>query len=467
MTTVDSHKNIFFIGAGGIGMAALERYFLAKGYGVGGYDRTPSQLTEDLRREGVKIIFTDQPSAIPLRFTDPRTTLVVYTPAVPETNPLMRYFRAGGFEVVKRAAVLGMVTRQSRSLCFSGTHGKTTTSSMAAHVLNNLPAGCNAFLGGVLRNYNTNFLLNPDSDFSVIEADEFDRSFHHLRPYVAVVTATDPDHLDIYGTEEAYLESFARFTELIRPDGVLIKHTGLKLRERPAEGVRVLTYSRDCGDFCAENIRHADGTITFDLVLPDGNRLTDISLGVPVEINIENAIASLAAIWAAGQLTPDVYDSVRRSMASFMGPKRRFEFWLKEEGPKGRAIIDDYAHHPDELRTSIQSVRALYPGRRLTVAFQPHLYSRTRDFAPQFAEALSLADSVILLDIYPARELPIPGVTSQIVFDRVTAPEKRMIQRDSLPEAVRDDGFDILLTAGAGDIVDLLPEILRQSTDNR
>lgn len=448
-------KNIYFVGAGGIGMAALERYFLARGYDVGGYDRTPTALTDALRAEGVEITFDDSIDAIPERFRDPETTLVVYTPAIPDTHPGLSYFRNNGFEVVKRAAVLGQVTRQSRGLCFAGTHGKTTTSSMAAHILHSSAVGCNAFLGGVLRNYGTNYLLNPDSDLSVIEADEYDRSFHHLRPFVAVVTSTDPDHLDIYGTEEAYLESFTRFTELIRPDGKLIKHIGLKMRERVPEGVEVFTYSRDEGDFHAANIRCGDGRIVFDFVAPD-RVVKDISLGVPVDINIENAIASMAAVWAAGCFDDE---TVRRAMASFMGPKRRFEFWLREAD---KVVIDDYAHHPDELRSSIRSVRALYPDRRLTVAFQPHLYTRTRDFAPQFAEVLSEADSVLLLDIYPARELSIEGVTSEIIFSGITAPTKRLIRRDELPEAVVEDNIEILLIAGAGDIVDKLPEIVEK-----
>lgn len=453
--------NIYFVGAGGIGMAALERYFLSCGYQVGGYDRTPTALTDALSAEGVDITFDDSVDAIPARFTDPSATLVVYTPAIPDTHPQLAFFRNSGFEVVKRAAVLGLVTRRSKALCFAGTHGKTTTSSMAAHILHESTVGCNAFLGGVLRNYNTNFLLDNTSDLSVIEADEYDRSFHHLRPRVAVITSTDPDHLDIYGTEEAYLESFAHFTELIEPGGSLIVHTGLKLKPRTGDGVHTYTYSRDEGDFHAANIRRGNGTVTFDFVAPD-TVVTDVSLGVPVEINIENAVAALAAVWASGSLDAD---AARKAMASFMGPKRRFEFWMKEPGDAGRAVIDDYAHHPDELRNSIRSIRLLYPRRHLTVAFQPHLYSRTRDFAPQFAQALSEADRVILLDIYPARELPIPGVTSQIIYDDITSPEKMLITKNELPSAVVQAGVDVLLTAGAGDIVDTLPQIVSSLSD--
>lgn len=446
--------NIYFVGAGGIGMAALERYFLSQGCRVAGYDRTPTDLTNDLISEGVDIVFDDDPTLIPAEMREKDTTLVVYTPAVPDSHRALSWFRANGFRVVKRAEVLGLAVNHGHPICFSGTHGKTTTSSMAAHMLHCSPYGCNAFLGGVLRNYSTNFLLAPSTDLSVVEADEFDRSFHHLRPYVAVITSTDPDHLDIYGTEEAYLESFAHFTELIRPGGALLIHTGLKVRPRPGKDVRVMTYSRTEGDFHSENIRHADGSITFDLVTPSG-LIKDVALGVPVEINIDNAIAAMGALWLAGVFEPD---SAREAMSTFMGPKRRFEFWLKEPG---RAIIDDYAHHPDELAASIRSVRALYPDRKLTVAFQPHLFSRTRDFAPEFARALSLADEVILLPIYPAREAPIPGVTSQIILDNITAQEKILLDsKKDLTEVIKMRNFEVLLTAGAGDICNMLPDIV-------
>lgn len=445
-------QNIYFIGAGGIGMAALERYFLSQGCHVAGYDRTPSDLTDDLAREGVEISFTDDPDTIPSRFRDPESTLVVYTPAIPADNRIITWFREGGFEVVKRAVVLGIITRRSKSLCFSGTHGKTTTSSMAAHILQTEGVGSNAFLGGILRNYHSNFLLSPSSPFSVVEADEFDRSFHQLTPWIAVVTATDPDHLDIYGTEEAYLESFARFTELVQPGGALILHTGLKLKPRPGKDVRVYTYSRDEGDFHAAYIRRGYGTISFDFVYPEGV-IRNIPLGVPVEINIENAVAALAAAYLAGD-----FDAVkaREAIASFQGAERRFQ---KVFDDGSRVIIDDYAHHPDELKASIRSIRELYPDRRLTVAFQPHLYTRTRDFAEGFAQALSLADEVILLDIYPAREQPIPGVTSRIIFDRITAEKKVLIPLSDLISTVKSSNFELLLTAGAGSIGTEVPRL--------
>ena len=448
-------KKIYFAGAGGIGMAALERYFLSKGMRVAGYDRTPSDLTSALNDEGVEITFDESVKAIPADFRGcPDEVTVVYTPALPDSHPQLTYFRDNGYEVIKRAAVLGAITRDSKGLCFSGTHGKTTTSSMAAHLMYTCGIGSNAFLGGVLRGYGSNLMLSATSPYSVIEADEFDRSFHHLSPYVAVVTATDPDHLDIYGTEEAYLESFAHFTGLIKSGGKLLLHTGLKLKPRQSPGVEVYTYSRDEGDFHAANIRRAEGHLSFDLVAP-GRTISGIDLGVPVDINIENAIAAIGACLLTGEDISD--DDIRKAMATFQGAKRRFEFWLREPG---RAIIDDYAHHPDELRASIASVKALYPGRRLTVAFQPHLYSRTRDFAPQFAEALSMADSVILLDIYPAREEPIEGVTSEIIFDRISTPDKIMIPKENLTETIKSRNFEILLTAGAGDICASLPAIV-------
>ena len=446
--------SLYFVGAGGIGMAALERYFLAQGKRVAGYDRTPSNLTNALQQEGVHIDFDENPALIPDYCRDPERTLVVYTPAVPATHQGLTYFREHGFEVLKRAALLGVVTAHSKGLCFAGTHGKTTTSSMAAHILHSSGIGCNAFLGGVLRNYDSNFLLSATSPYSVIEADEFDRSFHHLHPHIAVVTSTDPDHLDIYGTPEAYLESFAHFTELIQPGGALIVHTGLALKPRVGEEVKTYTYSRDDGDFHAERIRKGEGEITFDLVTP-WETISDISLGVPVDINIENGIAAMAAC----RLVNVPADAMRQAMATFQGPKRRFEFWIKEPGSQGRVMIDDYAHHPGELRASISSVRDLYPGRRLTVIFQPHLYTRTRDFAPEFAAALSLADEVIMLPIYPAREEPIPGVTSEMVLEQVTSTKKIIYSKENLIRSIKLSNFDVLLTAGAGDIANLLPQI--------
>ncbi len=450
------YKNIYFVGAGGIGMAALVRYYLSKGCRVAGYDRTETDLTKELIAEGAEIVYDDSADLIPDYCHDKESTLVVYTPAVPANHPGLTYFRDNGFDVMKRAQVLGLITHDSKALCFSGTHGKTTTSSMAAHILHCSPIGCNAFLGGILRNYDSNFLLSKTSPYSVIEADEFDRSFHWLNPYIAVVTATDPDHLDIYGTEEAYLESFAHFTELIQPGGALICHTGLKLKPRVNEGVKTYFYSRDEWDFHAANIRKGDGEITFDFIAPNGI-IKDVRLGVPVDINIENAIASMAVCSLIG-IDSEV---MKKAMASFLGAKRRFEFWMKEPGANGHVVIDDYAHHPDELKASIRSVRDLYPGRKLTVIFQPHLYTRTRDFAPQFAEALSAADEVLLLDIYPAREQPIEGVSSELILKDIKCANKAVCKKEDLIKTIKNYNFDVLLTAGAGDICNYLPQICK------
>lgn len=451
------YKSLYFVGAGGIGMAALERYFLAKGKKVAGYDRTPSELTQALEQEGVEIVYDENPDLIPSYCRDKDSTLVVYTPAVPSDHAGLCYFRDNGFEVVKRAKVLGIITHDSKALCFAGTHGKTTTSSMAAHILEVAGIGSNAFLGGVLRNYDSNFLLSSTSEFSVIEADEFDRSFHHLSPYIAVVTSTDADHLDIYGTYENYLESFAHFTSLIRPGGALIVHTGLDLKPRVADGVKIYTYSKHEGDFHAARIRKGNGEIVFDFVTP-WETIEDIKLGVPVDINIENSIAAMAAC----RLASVPATAMREAIGSFMGAKRRFEFWLKEPGEHGKVVIDDYAHHPSELEASIKSVRDLYPGRKISVVFQPHLYTRTRDFAPEFAQALSLADEVFLLPIYPARELPIEGVTSEIILKDVKSQKKSIYTKENFINSIPLLNFDILLTVGAGDIVNLLPQICQQ-----
>ena len=452
MKTLTEYTSLYFVGAGGIGMSALVRYFLAKGYAVAGYDKTPSALTEALSREGAALFYDENPDLIPDGFRDPAATLVVYTPAVPDTHGGLAYFRAHGFDVVKRAQLLGLITRSSRGLCFAGTHGKTTTSSMTAHILAQSSIGCSAFLGGILKNYDSNLILSDKSDLVVIEADEYDRSFHHLRPYMAVVTATDADHLDIYGTYEAYLESFRHFTSLIRPDGVLLMKKGLRLQPDLAPGVRLYTYSLDDGgDFYARNIRIGDGRICFDFVTPEGV-VADIDLGVPVRINIENGVAAMAIAWLNGAQP----DELRSAMKSFAGARRRFDYWVRE----GRTIlIDDYAHHPDEIKASLSSVRALYPDKKISVIFQPHLYTRTRDFCDEFAAALSLADELILLEIYPARELPIPGVTSQIIFDKVKCAKKELCLKEKLLETIKERNFEVLITLGAGDIDRLLPSI--------
>lgn len=448
-------KNIYFVGAGGIGMANLVRYYLANKLNVAGYDRTPSDLTRALSEEGAQIVYDDIADLIPTEFRNPKDTLVVYTPAIPNDNNILGYFRANGFEIIKRAALLGKITLHSKGICIAGSHGKTTTSSMVAHLLHSSPIGCNAFLGGILRNYDSNLLLSATSPYSVIEADEYDRSFHHLSPHIAVVTSTDPDHLDIYGNEENYLESFAHFTSLINPGGFLLMHTGMKLIPRVNDGVEIFSYSSsEEGDYHASNIRHENGHLFFDFVAPD-TTITDIELGVPIDINIDNAVAAIAI---AHRLGVD-NDTIRQAMLSFLGAKRRFEIWLRQEGENGKVLIDDYAHSPNEVKASIASVKALYPNRKLSVIFQPHLYTRTRDFAPEFAEALSTADEVILCEIYPARELPIPGVTSEIILNDIKNADKTVCQRKDLLDLIKNRNFDILMTLGAADINVLLEDI--------
>ena len=461
-------KSVYFIGAGGIGMSALVRYFLHAGYTVAGYDRTETPLTRTLCQEGALLHYIDDVNLIPEACRQKDTTLVVYTPAIPADHSELLFFQREKFNIQKRAQVLGTLTRQMRGLCVAGTHGKTTTTSMAAHLLHQSHVGCNAFLGGITKNYGTNYLLKEkptennqkaeeisqkaDADFVVIEADEFDSSFHHLRPYATVITATDADHLDIYGTEEAYLESFAHYTSLIQPGGFLIQHTGLKMKARPQEGVTTFSYSRDEGDFHAENVRIGNGRIVFNLVSPIEN-IADVELGVPVSINIENGIAAMALAQIAGATG----EEIRRAMLSFAGVDRRFDFKIKNEHC---VFLSDYAHHPEEIRQSIVSIREVFNGRKLTGIFQPHLFTRTRDFYKEFAAALSLLDELILLDIYPAREAPIPGVTSDIIRKELR-PEMPCLlaHKEELPALVADGQYDVLMLLGAGDADDYCPEL--------
>ena len=443
--TLDDIHSVYFIGAGGIGMSALERYFLAKGRAVGGYDRTPCSLTRTLEAEGAQIHYDDDPALIPAAFADKAHTLVVYTPAIPADHRELQHFRSAGFEVVKRAQVLGVLTRGMKGLCVAGTHGKTTTTAMLAHILHQSHVGCSAFLGGITKNYGTNYLFSPTSPYVVIEADEFDRSFHHLRPYATAITSTDADHLDIYGTEEAYLESFAHYTSLIQPGGALVAHTGLKMQERAGSDVTRYTYARHEGLFHAENLSIGGGRIVFDFCSPLG-RIDGIELGVPVSINIDNGIAAMALAQIAGATA----DEIRRAMASYSGVDRRFDFKIKTDRI---VFLSDYAHHPEEIRQSILSLREVFDGRRIAAIFQPHLYTRTRDFYPQFADALSLLDEVILTDIYPAREQPIEGVSSRLIYDALRPDMQRTLcTKDQVRDIVARGDYDVLVVLGAGDL---------------
>lgn len=457
---INTVRAVYLVGAGGIGMSALARYFLSKGIRTGGYDRMPSELTEQLTAEGADIHYTDNVALIADEFRHPEQTLVVYTPAVPETHDELRFFRTNGFDVLKRSQALGLIAKSARGLCIAGTHGKTTTSAMTAHLLKQSHVDCNAFLGGILKNCGSNLMLSATSDLTVIEADEYDRSFHQLSPFMAVITSVDPDHLDIYGTPEAYRESFEIFTSLVCPGGTLIVKSGIDITPRLQPDVRLYTYSGSDrkADFHAHNIRIGNGEIIFDFAAPSVE-ISDIRLGVPVTVNIENAVAAMTLACLNG-VAPD---EIRNGMQSFAGVSRRFDFRLKTSDI---VFIDDYAHHPEEISHCIRSVRALYPGRKITGIFQPHLYSRTRDFVAGFAESLSLLDELILLEIYPAREEPIPGITAQIIFDRVTVPEKTLCSKEQLPGIIASGRYEVALTIGAGDI-DRLVEPIKQILERK
>lgn len=447
------YTNIYFLGIGGIGMSALARYFKAKGFDVAGYDRIRSMLCEELEAENISIHYDDSIKLIPSNFLQKEKTLVVYTPAIPSEHSEFQYFQQHNFTIQKRAQVLGEITRLERGLCIAGTHGKTTTSTMTAHLLKQSRVDCNAFLGGIAKNYTSNLLLSEKSDLVVIEADEFDRSFHHLSPYMAVITATDADHLDIYGTHEAYLESFAHFTSLIQEGGCLLAKKGIQLQPRLKSGVKMYTYSAtEKADFYAENIRTGNGELLFDFVTPT-EKICDINLGVPVLVNVENGVAAMAIAWLNGATA----EELKSGMESFAGIRRRFETHLKTEKI---TIIDDYAHHPEELLASITSVKALYANRKICGVFQPHLFTRTRDFYKEFAKALSFLDLAVLVEIYPARELPIEGVSSKIIFDEVTCKEKILTTKNELISVLKTQQFDVLLTIGAGDIDTYLPQIV-------
>ena len=461
-------QTIFFLGIGGIGMSALARYFHSRGYRVCGYDRTPSALTKELEEEGMPVICEDDVNAAlqllnaasgccvnapeePCKSVKD-TCLVVRTPAVPEENAIYTYLREQGYEILKRAEVLGLVTKQMKALCVAGTHGKTTTSTMIAHLMQPV----NAFLGGISMNYDTNLLLDKESEYVVVEADEYDRSFHHLKPYISVVTAVDADHLDIYGTEEAYREAFAHYTSLIT--GALVMKHGIELVPRLQPGVKLYTYGviddcrlqiDDLPDFYATNIRVANGEIRFDLVTPKGT-IKDLQLGVPVWVNIENAVAAITV----ALLTGVSEDRIKTQMASFKGVWRRFNIHVNT--PKV-AYIDDYAHHPQEIAMAIDSIRKLYPERKLIGVFQPHLYTRTRDFADGFKRVLGTLDECILLPIYPAREEPIPGVTSEMLGGQVVQKAELVAELQRRVAASREPV--VVLTVGAGDIDRLVPQV--------
>ena len=446
-------KAVFFIGAGGIGMSAIARYFIKKGLVVAGYDKTPSDLTKRLEKEGMLIHYVENIDEIPHTCKKKESCLVIYTPAIPESHQELRYFRENGFEIQKRAQVLGTLTQAHKGLCVAGTHGKTTTSTMCAHIMHQSRLDCNAFLGGISKNYGTNYILS-DSDYVVIEADEFVRSFHWLRPWMSVITSTDPDHLDIYGTKEAYLDSFRHYTELIQPGGALIIHRNLEMQENLQKGVTRYDYSLSEGDFHAENICIENGEITFDFISPIES-VKNVQLGQPIPINIENGIAAMAM----AQLNGCTAKELKYGMQTYGGVDRRFDFKIKTDR---LVFLSDYAHHPKEIYQSAKSIRELYKDKHITAIFQPHLYTRTRDFYMDFADALSQLDEVILTEIYPARELPIEGVTSQLIYDNLKeGVKKEMIQKDQVLDYVKTHDFEVLIVLGAGDLDNYVPQITK------
>ena len=453
-------QSFFFLGIGGIGMSALARYFYTRGFRVYGYDRTPSPLTDQLVEEGMVITFDDRVEALESMQLSAQQTLVVRTPAVPEDSAIYTYLREQNYDIRKRSEVLGLVTRTKQALCVAGTHGKTTTSTILAHLLYQSEVGTNAFLGGVSNNYGTNLLLQ-DSPYVVVEADEYDRSFHQLTPYMSIVTSVDPDHLDIYGTAEAYREAFAYYTSLIT--GALVMKRGIALEPRLKEGVKCYTYEviseqgqQPQADFYADHIRVEEGKIYFDFHTPSES-IEDLRLGVPVWVNIENSVAAMAVAWLNGVKAHEL----RSGLSSFSGVYRRFNVHVDTAKV---AFVDDYAHHPQELSASVESIRRLFPERHTIAIFQPHLFSRTQDFMDDFAKVLSRMDEVILLPIYPARELPIEGVTSDALLEKITCVHKSLVQKPDLCATVAARVRELdqpvaVMSLGAGDIDRLVPEL--------
>jgi len=440
-------EGIYFLGIGGIGMSALARYFLSQGFIIAGYDRTESPLTDSLADEGCAVTYEDNIDSLPVLFSEPSESdrvLIVYTPAIPKENILLNYFRNNGYSIYKRAEILGIISRDTDAIAVAGTHGKTTVSTMTAHILSVSPVGCSAFLGGISKNYDTNLLLS-ESRYTVMEADEFDRSFLHLSPLISVVTAIDPDHLDIYGTAENMVEAYGEFCHHVRPGGTLILNEKIASSLSLPSDATIHTYGTgDGASFRATDIRKEEGSYTFDIITPAGT-VNDVRLRVPGMVNILNSTAAVAAAWCAGVTA----DDIREALWSYEGVRRRFDIRYS-----GREItyVDDYAHHPQEINALVSAVRDFWPGKHVTGIFQPHLYSRTRDFAEGFAEALDRLDEILLLTLYPARENPIPGVSSDMIAGLMKNRNVKVVTREELLIALRDIKNGLLLTVGAGDI---------------
>jgi len=445
-------NSVFFVGIGGIGMSALARYFKHLGLEVQGYDRTETKLTQQLEKEGISVHFEDKIELIASDFSDKENTLVVFTPAIPKEHSQLNYFITNGFKVMKRAEVLGLITQSRKTIAVAGTHGKTTVSTMISHLLHHSHIGCDAFVGGIAKNYNSNLILSEKSDYVVVEADEFDRSFLKLFPFFAVITATDADHLDIYSSKEQMLESFKEFSKQIHENGVLFVRKQIYPNFIDTSAKMLFTYSlKTTADFYAKNIQQNGDTYLFDLKTPIGE-FKNFTLGMSGLVNLENAVAALSVCLTTGAKV----DDLRKALADFKGINRRFDYRIKSEK---LIFIDDYAHHPEELKAVINSVKDIYKTRKITGVFQPHLFTRTRDFADDFAKSLDLLDEVILLDIYPARELPIEGITSEIIFGKIKNTNKTLCKKEELIDVLKQKKIDILLTLGAGDIDKLLEPI--------
>lgn len=450
-------KSVYFIGVGGIGMSALARFFKYEGLHVAGYDRVSTVLTKELESEGIDIHYEDNIKQIALNYHDKASTLIVYTPAIPNVHTELNYFLKKGFDVRKRAAVLGLISSGMNSVCVAGTHGKTTISSMTAHLYKQSHVGCNAFLGGIINNYKTNFLHCSNSSYVVLEADEFDRSFLHLHPHFALVSAMDADHLDIYGDASNVTDAFHEFIDQIEAGGVLLHKYGLPVGS-VNEDVEIFTYSSgDEGDFHPVNIELVDGLYHFDLASPFG-MVKGLEMGVPGMVNVENAVGAMGLALLGGVEA----DEICTSLKSFSGIRRRFQYRIKTDD---LVFIDDYAHHPEEINATVNSVRAIYPNKKITVVFQPHLFTRTRDFVDGFAQALDNCDRVVLLDIYPARELPIEGVSSKIIADLMKNRNVNIVSKESLFSEITKDENEIILTLGAGDIDKEVPILEAQILD--
>ncbi len=449
---ISSIHNVYFIGVGGIGMSAIARYFNTLGKNVAGYDKVSKPLTDELIKEGIDIHFDDNIDNIPYDFRDNLTTLVVYTPAIPDDLNELNFFRANGFAIGKRSEVLGMISKEKECLAVAGTHGKTTITTMLSYLMRQSRMGCNAFLGGISKNYNTNYLVDKDSRYVVVEADEFDRSFLQLNPQKAIITAVDADHLDIYSDENDVKETFKKFVNRINSGGKLVIKKGLKFDLPERSDIEVYTYSlNQDSNFQAENIRIENGLYVFDFIGIKG-RIENLKLGLPGLLNVENAVAAIAMATISGVHNDEIYNA----LSKFKGIQRRFDYQIHRDDA---VYIDDYAHHPEELKASINSVKELFKGKKVTGVFQPHLYSRTRDFAEEFAKSLDLLDEIILLDIYPAREKPIAGVTSGIIFDKINNKNKIQCGKAELLDILKKIKPEVLITLGAGDIDELVVPI--------